>query len=68
MDDRSERRKNGGLSDGQIEAIKQAILDSIYQEIGKSLVKKLLWLGGACILALAAWLHGSGKLPFTGTE
>ena len=60
-----DRRKNGGLTDEQIEKIKQAILDSIYQEIGKSLVRKLVWTVGAIILAGAAWLHGAGwiKLP-----
>lgn len=68
MNDRSERRKNGGLTDEQVEAVKQAILDSIYQEIGRSLVKKVLWAVGAVVLAVAAWLHGSGKLPFTGAE
>lgn len=57
-----DRRKNGGLTDEQVEAIKQAILDSIYQEIGRSLVKKALWALGAIILAAVAWLHGAGKI------
>lgn len=63
-----DRRKNGGLSDEQLEAVKQAILDSIYQEIGKSLVKKAIWAIGAIVLAALAWLHGSGKIPFVGGE
>lgn len=62
-----DRRKNGGLSDEQVETIKNAILDSIYQEIGKSVVRKTLWAGGAVILALFAWLTGAGHIKIPGT-
>lgn len=55
-----DRRKNGGLDAEQIEAIKQAILASIYEEIGRSIVKKILWAGGAVLFALLAWLVGHG--------
>ena len=65
---RGERRKNGGLTDEQVEAIKQAILDSVYQEIGKSLVSKLLWAGGAVALAVVSWLHGSGAIRIFGGD
>ena len=65
-EEQKERRKNGGLSDEQIAAIKQAILDSIYQEIGKSLVKKLLWAVGVIVLAALAWLHGAGSIKIPG--
>ena len=57
-----DRRKNGGLTDEQVEAIKQAILDSVYQDIGRSLVKKAIWAIGVIILAALAWLHGAGKI------
>ena len=66
MTDHEDRRKNGGLTDEQLEAIKQAILDSIYQEIGKSLVRKAIWAVGAILLAALAWFHGAGKIPFVG--
>jgi hypothetical protein len=63
-----ERRKNGGFTDEQIDAIKEAILASIYQEIGKSLVRKALWLGGAIILAIGSWLAGSGHIKIPGAS
>lgn len=55
-----ERRANSGLTPEQIEAIKDAVLASVYADIGRSLVKKLLWAAGAVLLALLAWLGGSG--------
>ena len=51
-----ERRKNGGLSNAQIEAITEAILAKIYEDIGRSIVKKLLWASGAVIFTVAAWI------------
>jgi hypothetical protein len=62
-----ERRKNGGFTDEQIAAIKDAILASIYQEIGKSLVRKVLWIGGTIILAIFTWLAGAGHIKIPGT-
>jgi len=60
--DEQERRKNSVLSDEQIESIKDRILASIYEDIGRSLVKKVLWALGVVLLALLAWLGGSGHL------
>ena len=57
-----ERRNNGGLSDEQIEVIKDAILASIYEEIGRSIVKKVLWAGGAIFTAVVAWLVAKGYI------
>ena len=62
-----ERRKNGGFTDEQIAAIKDAILASIYQEIGKSLVRKVLWIGGAILLAIFTWRAGEGHIKIPGT-
>jgi hypothetical protein len=56
------RRKNGGLSDEQVEAVKNAILESIYKEIGRSVVKWGLWVGGSILLALGGWLAGAGHI------
>lgn len=57
-----DRRRNGGLSDEQIEAVKDRILASVYEDIGRSLVKKALWLIGAMFVALSAWLAAKGYL------
>mgnify|MGYP006267377407 CR=1 FL=1 len=53
------------LSDQELEAIKKQLLDSIYADIGKSVVKKILWIGGAILLALYAWMkaHGFDGVP-----
>jgi len=60
--DGKERRSNSGLTDKQIEEIREAILRSIYEDIGRSLVKKLLWALGAVFLVLSAWLASKGYL------
>lgn len=54
----NENRKN--FSPEEIEDIKKQILDSIYADIGKSIIKKFLWVAGAVALAAFAWLNGSG--------
>ena len=53
------------LTDEEIEAIKDRILASVYEDIGRSLVKKLLWAGGAVLTVLLAWLtaHVYFKFP-----
>lgn len=51
-----ERRKNAGLTDQQIEAIREAILASVYEDIGRSLVRKIVWALGAVFAALLTWL------------
>ncbi len=57
-----DRRENGGLTDEQVRAIKEAILASIYEDIGRSIVKKILWAGGAVLVALLAWLTSKGYI------
>lgn len=52
----SERRKNAGLSEEQLEAIKEAVLASVYEDIGRSVVKRLLWAIGAICVAVLTWL------------
>lgn len=59
----TERRKNGGLTGEQVEAIREAILRSIYEDIGRSVVRKILWTLGALSFALLAWLGYKGYLP-----
>jgi len=50
------------LREAELDAIKEQLLESIYADIGKSLVKKVLWLFGAVCLAAFAWLKGSGHV------
>lgn len=61
-----ERRKTVELSDDQIERIAEraaeVALSKVYQQIGKSVVQKILWVIGAASLALFAWMNGNGKI------
>ena len=60
-------RRTMPLSDDQIEAIAERAaeraLEKVYEQIGRSVVKKALWIVGVGSLTLLAWLAGSGKLP-----
>ena len=38
------------------------ITDYVYIEVGKSVLKRVLWLNGAAIVGIAAWLHSKGFL------
>ena len=73
-----ERRKNGGLTERQFETLKsrlraelkeelkEEIWNDIYAAIGQTIIKRVLWLGGACLAALVAWFHGAGYLKIPG--
>ena len=43
-----------------VEAIRDGILASVYEDIGRSLVKKALWVVGIVFTALLAWLAAKG--------
>ena len=58
----TERRKNSGLTDEQLQAIREAILRSIYEDIGRSIVKKVLWALGAVLFALYSWFAVKGYI------
>lgn len=34
----------------------------VYQEVGKTVVSKFLWLCGVAAVGVVAWLQGSGKI------
>lgn len=59
-----ERRGDRSLSDEQMESIAEKAaekaLEKVYSEIGKSIVKKLLWMIGAGAVALVWFLGGKG--------
>ena len=54
------------LTEQELTQIKQQLLDSIYADIGKSAVKKILWVAGACLIALFAWLAGADHIRIGG--
>ena len=56
------RTKKRPFTEEEVEAIKQQLLDSIYADIGKNLVKKILWVGGTVCAAALAWLAGKGHI------
>ena len=58
--DTKERRAS--FTPEEIENIKAQILDSIYKDIGKNVVSKVLWLFGAICLATFAWLSAKGHI------
>ena len=55
-----EHRTNGQLAPEDIERIKEAVLASVYEDIGRSVVKKLLWVVGAVFVALLGYLGAKG--------
>lgn len=50
------------LSDEEIEAIKDQLLESIYADIGKSIVKKFLWVTGSLVAALVVITQHKDKV------
>ena len=62
--DGEERR--AGLTEEQIEIIAERAaehaLKKVYEEVGRSTVKFILWVVGAAVLAALAYLGASGKL------
>jgi hypothetical protein len=55
-----------GLSEDDIEdlvgRISQRVMDKCYQDIGRSVVNKTLWVIGLVSVSLLIWLAGAGKL------
>ena len=58
--DATEKRRP--LTDEEIEAIKEQLLESIYADIGKSVVKKVLWVAGAVVVGAFTALAASGHI------
>ena len=55
------------LTDAQIEIIAERAAEvafrKIYEEVGKSVLKKLAWLVGAAVIGVGFWLAGNNALP-----
>lgn len=58
--EQEERRRHVELTAEQIDIIKDAVLASVYEDIGRSLVKKILWVVGALLTGLLGWLAAKG--------
>ena len=54
------------ITDAQLDHIVERAVDKvferIYAEVGKSVVKKLMWVVGLCATAFAIWLMGKGGM------
>jgi hypothetical protein len=50
------------LTPEELTAIKEQLLESIYTDIGRSVVKKILWVVGALATALFIGLKAAGKI------
>jgi hypothetical protein len=50
------------LDDIADRAVKKAF-DKIYAEVGKSVVRKIIWLAGLAVVGFALWLAGKDALP-----
>ena len=62
-----ERAPFGGLTEVEIDSIAERAakkaLESVYAEVGRSVLKKLAWLAGVAVIGLALWLIGKDSLP-----
>jgi len=70
MNERVERRKNGGLTNQQVEILSEKIaekletklFDKLALRVGNTVLSKGLYLLGAAGASALAWLHGAGKI------
>jgi hypothetical protein len=60
------RREKIQISQDEIDEIKRQLLESIYAEIGRSLVKKFLWAAGTVVFAAVIGLVVAGKVKLGG--
>ena len=63
--DSKEQHEITSLTPEELETIKKQLLDSIYQDIGRSVVKRFLWvLGAICSLLFLAVPHKEKLMDF----
>ena len=60
--DGPERRKPTRLSNEEIDRIAERVRTSFYTEVGKVAVRSALYVIGAAVVALFAWLGISGQM------
>lgn len=62
-----DREAFGGLSEDEVENIVERVtarvVQNFYQEVGKDVVSKILWVIGLGTVVLFTWLGLTGKLP-----
>lgn len=55
------------LSEEEIDKIVEKALDKavekMYLEVGRSIIKRGLWVIGSAVVAIAIWLAGGGHFP-----
>ena len=60
-------RRRSRFTPDDIEEIANAaaerVLDKIYNEVGKSVIKRLAWLAGAALIGVFMWLSSKGDIP-----
>ena len=54
---------NEKLSAEDLDAIKEQLLESIYADIGRSVIKRILWVVGTVVFAVLVGLKFANKLP-----
>ena len=54
------------FSEEELQEIKDRLLESVYADIGKGVIKKFLWFSGTVLVAVLAWLMGAGKIVLGG--
>lgn len=59
-DDEQNRRR---LSDEEINIIVERVLEKVYSDVGKGMLKRLAWLLGSGFAAFLAWL-GANHINF----
>lgn len=61
------RQPFAGLTESELDAIAERAakkaLQSVYAEVGKSVLRKAAWLTGLVVIGLALWLIGKDSLP-----
>lgn len=60
MGDEQQKQGLHNLTDEELEILRERLLESIYTDIGKSVVSKILWVFGAIGFAAFAWLTAHG--------
>jgi hypothetical protein len=66
-DAQRDRQPFAGLTESELDAIAERAakkaLQSVYADVGRSVLKKAAWLTGVIVIGLALWLIGKDSLP-----
>jgi hypothetical protein len=60
-------RRRSRFTPEEVEEIANAaaerVLDKVYAEVGKSIIKRLAWIAGAALIGVFMWLSSKGDIP-----